>query len=66
MVTEADKASTTEGSGGRVIRVRPEPLSIAEQQMIARKRARIDIPTKQRDFAEIWPEEPRKPVRRRA
>jgi hypothetical protein len=49
-----------------VIRVRPEPLSIAEQQMIARKRARIDIPTKQRDFAEIWPEEPRKPVRRRA
>jgi hypothetical protein len=39
-----------------VIRVRPAP-SIAEQQMVARKRARTEIPTVQRDFAEVWGEE---------
>jgi hypothetical protein len=40
-----------------VIRVRPAPPSIAEQQMVARKRARTEIPTVQRDFAEVWGEE---------
>jgi hypothetical protein len=43
-----------------VIRVRPAPPSIAEQQMVARKRARVDLPTVQGDFAEIWIEEPPK------
>jgi hypothetical protein len=66
MVAEADKTGATQGSGGRVIRVRPEVPSIAEQQMVARKRARTEIPTVQRDFAEVWGEEIPKPVKRRA
>lgn len=65
MAAEADKTGTTEGSSGRVIRVRPAS-SIAEQQMVARKRARTEIPTVQRDFAEVWGEELPKPVKRRA
>jgi hypothetical protein len=40
--------------------------SIAEQQMVARKRARTEIPTVQRDFSEVWGEEIPKPVKRRA
>jgi hypothetical protein len=49
---------------GTVVALRPETLSVAEQQMIARKRARTDIPTKQRDFSEVWGKErPRKKPR---
>lgn len=40
-----------------VVPLRPERLSIAEQQMLARRAARTGIPTKQRDFSELWGEE---------
>jgi hypothetical protein len=39
-------------------------LSVAEAQMIARRRAVVDMPTEQRDFAELWPR-PRQPRKRR-
>lgn len=29
-------------------------LTLAEQQEIARRRARVDLPTKQRDLSEVW------------
>lgn len=58
------KAAPAKDKAGRVIALRSEWLSIAEQQMIARKRARTDIPTKQRDFSELWgKEQPRRKPR---
>lgn len=38
-------------------------LSIAEQQMIARRRAVVDLPQVQRDFLELWNE--KQPRRKR-
>lgn len=63
MVGEPDKGATGKG---RVIALRPEQLSIAEQQMLARKAARVAIPTRQRDFSEIWQEPQPKPRKKTA
>jgi hypothetical protein len=40
-----------------IVALRPDWLDVDEQQAIARKRARVAIPTKQRDFIELWDEE---------
>jgi hypothetical protein len=48
-----------------VIRVRPEWLDVEEQQLVARQRARVEIPTRQRDFAELWQEAPRQQEKRK-
>jgi len=40
-------------------------LSIAEQQMIARRRAVVDLPTEQRDLAELWGRVRQPPKRKR-
>ena len=45
---------------GTVIPLRPVAVSVAEQQMIARKRARVDLPQVQRDFSELWGRVPQK------
>jgi hypothetical protein len=39
-----------------VVPLHPERMSIAEQHMITRRRARVDLPTVQRDFSELWSE----------
>ena len=39
-------------------------LTVAELQTIARRRAVVDLPTEQRDFAEIWGRE-KQPKRKR-
>jgi hypothetical protein len=55
------KAPSGDKKGGSVVALHPERLSIAEQQMLARRAARRDIPTKQRDFSEVWgKEQPRR------
>jgi len=48
---------------GTVVALRSELLSQEEQRLIARKRARLDIPTVQRDFRELWGRE-RQPKRK--
>jgi hypothetical protein len=50
-------AAAGKTSKGSVVALRPERLSVAEQQMLARRAARVDIPTKQRDFSEVWGKE---------
>lgn len=40
--------------GDNVVPLRAEALSVEQQQDIARKRARQDLPTVQRDLSEIW------------
>ena len=51
------KAPEAASQGRRVIALRPDRLSVAEQQRLARERARVELPTRQRDFSELWGKE---------
>lgn len=48
---------------GSVVPLHPERMSLAEQHAWTRKRARVALPTVQRDFSELWREEPREEAR---
>jgi hypothetical protein len=54
-VAKAPKAAAKSS----VVPLRPEWLDVEEQRAIARERARVDLPTRQRDFSELWEEKPK-------
>lgn len=63
---DQDEETASPQPGGGVVPLSDDWLDVAEQQAHARRRARVAIPTRQRDFAEVWEESPRSKEKRRA